>query len=352
LRGRRQHGTSNGYAREDETMQTGLGRFPQTRMRRRRTADWVRRIAAEHVLTPSDLILPLFLIEGVDRAEPVPSMPGVARLTIDRAVMVAREARGHGIPALALFPCSPDHVKTEDGREAANPDNLLCRTARALRDAVPELGLIGDVALDPYTSHGQDGILKNGDIVNDETVAMLVQQARVQAEAGCCTVAPSDMMDGRIGAIRRHLDEAGLPDTRILAYAAKYASCFYGPFRDAVGSGKALGKADKRTYQMDPANALEALHEVAMDLEEGADLVMVKPGLPYLDVIHRVKSTFGVPTLAYQVSGEYAMLKAAAQNGWLDGDRAMLEALLAMKRAGADGVLTYGALDVARQLQG
>ncbi|MEO1089474.1 MAG: porphobilinogen synthase [Pseudomonadota bacterium] len=332
-------------------MQTGLGRFPTTRMRRRRTDDWVRRVAQEHVVTPADLILPVFVIEGVDRVEPVPSMPGVARLTIDRAVAVAREARGHGIPALALFPCSPDRVKTEDGREATNPDNLICRAARALREAVPELGLIGDVALDPYTSHGQDGILENGVIVNDATVAVLVEQARVQAEAGCCTVAPSDMMDGRIGAVRKRLDEAGLHDTRILAYAAKYASCFYGPFRDACGSAKALGQADKRTYQMNPANAAEALHEVAMDLEEGADLVMVKPGLPYLDIIHRVKTNFGVPTLAYQVSGEYAMLKAATDNGWLDGDKAMLETLIAMKRAGADAILSYAAIEVARRLQ-
>ena len=331
-------------------MQTGRGRFPTTRMRRRRTADWVRRVAAENVVTPADLILPIFVIEGVDRIEPVSSMPGVNRLSIDRAAALAREAQGLGIPALALFPCSPDHVKTEDGREATNPENLICRAARALRDAAPELGLIGDVALDPYTSHGQDGILENGEIVNDRTVAVLMEQARVQAEAGCCTVAPSDMMDGRIGAIRRHLDDAGLHDTRIISYAAKYASCFYGPFREAVGSGKALGAADKRTYQMDPANAAEALHEVAMDLDEGADLVMVKPGLPYLDIIQRVKTAFAVPTLAYQVSGEYAMLKAAGLQGWLDADKAMLEAILAMKRAGADAVLTYAAMDVARRL--
>ncbi len=333
-------------------MQTGLGRYPTTRMRRRRAADWVRRVAAEHLVTPADLILPIFVIEGVDRAEPVASMPGVERLTIDRAVARAREARGHGIPALAVFPCEPDRVKTEDGREAANPDNLMCAAARAIRDAVPEIGLIGDVALDPYTSHGQDGILKDGVIVNDATVALLAKQARVQAEAGICTVAPSDMMDGRIGAVRRQLDEAGLENTRILSYAAKYASCYYGPFREAVGSAKALGAADKRTYQMDPANSCEALHEVAMDLEEGADLVMVKPGLPYLDIIHRVKSTFGVPTLAYQVSGEFAQIKAAGGQGWLDADKAMLEALLSMKRAGADAILTYAALDVARRLQG
>jgi porphobilinogen synthase len=333
-------------------MRTGLGHFPTTRMRRRRTADWVRRVAAEHVLTPADLILPMFIREGTDTAEPVAAMPGVSRLTIDRAVLAAREARELGIPALALFPCEPDRVKTEDGREAMNPDNLLCRAARTLKDAVPELGLIGDVALDPYTSHGQDGVFKQGRILNDETVAVLVEQARVQAEAGCCTVAPSDMMDGRIGAVRRRLDEAGFSETRILAYSAKYASCYYGPFREAVGSAKALGAADKRTYQMDPANGSEALHEVAMDLAEGADLVMVKPGLPYLDIIHRVKTQFGVPTLAYQVSGEYAMVKAADAQGWLDGDKAMFEALLAMKRAGADAILTYAALDVARRLQG
>jgi len=333
-------------------MQTGLGRFPTTRMRRRRAQDWVRRIAAEHALTPADLILPIFVGEGVDKAEPVAAMPGVSRLSIDRAVAVAREVRSVGIPALALFPCSPARIKSEDAREARNPDNLICSAARAIRDAVPDLGLIGDVALDPYTSHGQDGILEGGRIVNDATVAVLVEQARVQAEAGCCTVAPSDMMDGRIGAIRRHLDEAGLTDTRILAYAAKYASCYYGPFREAVGSAAALGAADKRTYQMDPANAAEALHEVAMDIEEGADLVMVKPGLPYLDIIHRVKTAFGVPTLAYQVSGEYAQIQAAGLQGWLDADKAMLEALLAMKRAGADAILTYAALDVARRLQG
>jgi porphobilinogen synthase len=333
-------------------MRTGLGHFPTTRMRRRRTADWVRRVAAEHVLTPADLILPMFICEGADAAEPVAAMPGVSRLSLDRAVLDAREARDLGIPALALFPCEPDRVKTEDGREATNPDNLVCRAARTLKDAVPELGLIGDVALDPYTSHGQDGIFKGGRILNDETVAVLAEQARVQAEAGCCTVAPSDMMDGRIGAVRRRLDEAGLHETRVLAYSAKYASCYYGPFREAVGSAKALGAADKRTYQMDPANASEALHEVALDLAEGADLVMVKPGLPYLDIIHRVKTHFGVPTLAYQVSGEYAMVKAAAAQGWLDGDRAMFEALLAMKRAGADAILTYAALEVARRLQG
>jgi len=329
-----------------------MGRFPTTRMRRRRSADWVRRVAAEHVLIPADLVLPIFIVDEPDAVEPVAAMPGVSRLGIHRAVLAAREARAHGIPALALFPCSPDRVKTEDGREATNPDNLICRAARSLRDAVPELGLIGDVALDPYTSHGQDGVLRDGRILNDETVAVLAAQARVQAEAGCCTVAPSDMMDGRIGAVRRHLDEAGLDQTLILAYAAKYASCFYGPFREAVGSAKALGAADKRTYQMDPANGAEALHEVAMDLEEGADLVMVKPGLPYLDIIQRVKLEFGVPTFAYQVSGEYAMLRAAELQGWLDGERAMLEALLAMKRAGADAILTYGALDVARALQG
>ncbi len=333
-------------------MQTGLGRFPTSRMRRRRSAHWIRRVAAENVLAPADLILPIFVIDGVDRVEPVAAMPGVSRLTIDRAVAVARDAVRLGVPALALFPCSPDHVKTEDGREATNPDSLICRAARALRETSPDLGLIGDVALDPYTSHGQDGILRDGCIINDDTVAVLAEQARVQAQAGCCTVAPSDMMDGRIGAVRQCLDAAGLGETRVLAYSAKYASCYYGPFREAVGSAKALGAADKRTYQMDPANAHEALHEVAMDLEEGADLVMVKPALPYLDIVHRVKTTFGVPTLAYQVSGEYAQLKAAAAQGWLDGDKAMLEALLSIKRAGADAILTYAALEVAQQLQG
>ena len=331
-------------------MQTGLGRFPTTRMRRRRTADWVRRATAEHVLTPQDLVLPLFVVEGVDQVEPVTAMPGVDRQSIDRAVATARACRDLGVPAIALFPCSPDRVKTEDGREALNPDNLICSAARAIKDAVPEIGLIGDVALDPYTSHGQDGIFKDGCIVNDETVAVLVEQARVQAEAGICTVGPSDMMDGRIGAIRHRLDEAGLTETRILAYAAKYASCYYGPFREAVGSSRALGAADKRTYQMDPANSDEALLEVAMDLEEGADMVMVKPALPYLDIVRRVKETFGVPTFAYQVSGEYAQIKAAGLKGWLDADKAMLEALLSMKRAGADAILTYAALDVARTI--
>jgi porphobilinogen synthase len=327
------------------------GRFPLARPRRNRRDEWTRRLVAEHRLTAGDLIWPIFIREGVDATEPVASMPGVERLTIDRAVRAAEEAVALGIPAIALFPVTPPELKDEDGTESGNPQNLMCRAARAIKAAVGNaLGLIGDVALDPYTSHGHDGVIRDGYVANDETVAILCRQALVQAEAGIDVIAPSDMMDGRVGAIRAALDQAGLIHTRIMSYAAKYASAFYGPFRDAVGSGSAL-KGDKKTYQMDPANTDEALREVAMDIAEGADMVMVKPGLPYLDVVRRVKDAFGMPTFAYQVSGEYAMIAGAARNGWLDGERAMMESLLAFKRAGADGVLTYFAPAAARLLK-
>jgi porphobilinogen synthase len=327
------------------------GRFPLARPRRNRRDEWTRRLVAEHTLTAGDLIWPIFIREGVDAAEPVASMPGVERLTIDRAVRAAEEAVTLGIPAIALFPVTPPELKDEDGTESGNPQNLMCRAARAIKAAVGNaLGLIGDVALDPYTSHGHDGVIRDGYVANDETVAILCRQALVQAEAGIDVIAPSDMMDGRVGAIRAALDQAGLIHTRIMSYAAKYASAFYGPFRDAVGSGSVL-KGDKKTYQMDPANTDEALREVAMDIAEGADMVMVKPGLPYLDVVRRVKDAFAMPTFAYQVSGEYAMIAAAARNGWIDGERAMMESLLAFKRAGADGVLTYFAPSAARLLK-
>jgi len=291
--------------------------------------------------------------EGAARREPVAAMPGVERLSLDLLPEVLGEAVDLGIPAVALFPVTPEARKSADGREATDPDNLICQAVRAVKASLPELGVICDVALDPYTTHGHDGVLdEDGAVDNDATLAVLVRQALVQAEAGCDVIAPSDMMDGRIGAIRRALDEAGFAGTRILSYAAKYASGFYGPFRDAVGSSAALGKRGKQSYQMDPANSDEALREVALDLAEGADMVMVKPGLPYLDVVRRVKDAFAVPTFAYQVSGEYAMIKAAAERGWLDGEGAMLETLLAFKRAGCDGVLTYAALDVARLLRG
>ncbi len=327
--------------------------YPHTRMRRMRRDDWSRRLMAEHTLTPSDLIWPVFVLEGEDQREEVPSMPGVERLSIDLLVDAVGEAKALGIPAVALFPVVDGSLKTEDAREAYNSGNLVCRATRALKDAHPEVGVICDVALDPYTSHGQDGLVEEGHILNDPTIEVLCKQSLVQAEAGCDVIAPSDMMDGRIGAIREALDGAGFATTvRILSYAAKYASAFYGPFRDAVGSKGSLGTGDKRTYQMDPANTDEALREVALDLKEGADMVMVKPGMPYLDVARRVKETFGVPTYAYQVSGEYAMLHAAAQNGWLDGDKVMLESLLGFKRAGCDGVLTYAAVEIAEKLHG
>src|SRR4051794_8389330 len=320
------------------------------RPRRNRKADWSRRLVAEHVLTVDDLIWPLFLIDGTGGREPVSSMPGVERLTVDEAVREAARAARLGIPAIAVFPNTDPALRDPRGSEALNGRNLVCQAVRAIKAAVPEIGVVTDVALDPYTSHGHDGLLEGERILNDETVAVLVEQSLIQAEAGADVIAPSDMMDGRVGAIRRGLDAAGFHDVQIMAYAAKYASAFYGPFRDAVGTNATL-TGDKRTYQMDPGNTDEALREVALDLDEGADMVMVKPGLPYLDIVRRVKETFGVPTFAYQVSGEYAMIEAAARNGWLDGNRAMMGSLLAFKRAGADGVLTYFAPRAAGELK-
>jgi porphobilinogen synthase len=325
--------------------------YPHGRPRRLRRDDFTRNLVREHSVTAHDLIYPVFLLDGRGRREAVPSMPGVERLSVDLLAPVAEQCVAHGIPALALFPVIDPALKTPDGREAWNPKGLVPRAVRELKTRFPDLGLMTDVALDPYTSHGQDGLLdETGYILNDETVELLVRQALAQAEAGVDMVAPSDMMDGRIGAVRRALEERGLIHTRIMAYSAKYASAFYGPFRDAVGSASNLGKSNKRVYQMDPGNSNEALREVAMDIAEGADMVMVKPGMPYLDIVRRVKDEFRMPTFAYQVSGEYAMLKAAAQNGWLDHDAVMMESLLAFKRAGADGVLTYFALDAARLL--
>jgi len=318
-------------------------------MRRNRHKDWSRRLVAENSLAVDDLIWPIFVSEGHGRTEPVPSMPGVERLSIDRCVTAARQAAELGIPMLALFPYTDPERRHDDGREAFNPDNLVCRTTHAIRDAGLNIGLMLDVALDPYTSHGHDGLMRGDEIHNDDTLAALVRQSLVQAAAGCDVIAPSDMMDGRIGAIRAALDGAGFENVQIMAYAAKYASAFYGPFRDAVGSSATL-KGDKRSYQMNPANGDEALREVALDIAEGADMVMVKPGMPYLDIVSRIKSTFAMPTFAYQVSGEYAMLMAAAGNGWLDEERVMLESLIGFKRAGADGVLTYFAKRVAEVL--
>jgi porphobilinogen synthase len=327
------------------------GPFPRTRLRRNRRDDWSRRLVREHRLGADDLIWPVFVQEGQGQRTAVASMPGVERLSIDLLCEAAKEAEQLGIPAIAVFPVIDPARKSDDGREAINPENLVCRAVRALKESVSSLGVICDVALDPFTTHGQDGIVKNGYVVNDETVAMLEHQAVVQAQAGCDVIAPSDMMDGRIGAVRDALEKAGLSHTRILSYAAKYASAYYGPFRDAVGSAKNLGTGDKRTYQMDPANGDEALREVAIDLEEGADMVMVKPGMPYLDIVRRVKDTFGAPTYVYQVSGEYSMLRTAGELGRLDYRAAMLEALLCFKRAGADGVLTYAAVEVAKWLK-
>jgi porphobilinogen synthase len=304
----------------------------------------------EHVLSADDLIWPLFVMDGEKTRIPVPSMPGVERLSIDHAVREAERAARLAIPCIALFPYTDPSLRDETGSEALNPDNLVCRAIGAIKREVPEVGILCDVALDPFTSHGHDGLLRDGVILNDETVAILVKQAIVQAEAGCDIIAPSDMMDGRVGAIRKALDAAQFIDVSIMSYAAKYASAFYGPFRDAVGSSKTL-TGDKRSYQMDPGNSDEALREVALDIEEGADMIMVKPGLPYLDIVQRVKETFGMPTFAYQVSGEYAMIMAASQNGWLDGERAMMESLVAFKRAGCDGVLTYFAPRVAEKLK-
>lgn len=327
------------------------GQFPRTRLRRARRTDALRRLTAETVLSVDDLIYPVFVLDGKAAAEPVPSMPGISRKNVDDLLSELTEARDLGIPAVALFPVIEANFKSLDGAECCNPDGLVQRTVRAIKEELPELAVITDVALDPYTTHGQDGIIDdNGYVLNDETVEMLVKQALSHAEAGADMVAPSDMMDGRIGAIRSALEEAGHSNTLIMAYAAKFASAFYGPFRDAVGSAANLGSGDKSTYQVAPANSDEAVREVALDIDEGADFVMVKPGMPYLDIVHRVKSEFGVPTFAYQVSGEYAMLKAAAENGWLDERKTVLEALLSIRRAGANGILTYFAMDAARWL--
>ncbi len=323
-------------------LNTGGGAFPQRRMRRMRRDDFSRRLMRETTLTADDLIYPLFVIEGSGKREPIASMPGVERVSIDELLKEAADLVRLGVPAVALFPVTPVQQKSEDAREAYNPEGLAQRAVRALKQAFPQLGVITDVALDPFTTHGQDGLIDAaGYVMNDETVAVLVKQALSHAAAGADIVAPSDMMDGRIGAIRDALEQAGYIHTRILAYAAKYASSFYGPFRDAVGSAANLGSGNKKNYQMDPANSNEALHEVGLDLAEGADMVMVKPGMPYLDIVYRVKQEFGVPTFVYQVSGEYAMLMAASQNGWLEERATVLESLLCIKRAGADGILTY-----------
>lgn len=327
------------------------GKFPSVRMRRMRRDDFSRRLMRENKLSVDDLIYPVFVTEGTNVRIPVPSMPGVERLSLDLLMKVAEECVELGIPVIALFPSIEDHLKTPDGHEAANPDGLIPRVVRALKERFPELGVMTDVALDPYTTHGQDGLIdETGYILNDETIEMLVRQMLAHAEAGADIVAPSDMMDGRIGIIRDALEERGLIHTRIMAYSAKYASCFYGPFRDAVGSSSNLGRSNKAVYQQDPANSDEALWEVGYDLAEGADMVMVKPGMPYLDVLWRVKEEFKKPTYAYQVSGEYAMLCAAIQNGWLDEKKAIMESLLCFKRAGADGILTYFAPQAARWL--
>jgi porphobilinogen synthase len=325
-------------------------RFPWTRLRRNRRTDWSRRLIAEQRLSANDFIWPMFIIEGEKRRMAVDAMPGVERLTIDLAVGAAEQAARLGIPAVALFPYTDQSLRDATGGEALNPKNLVCRAVAAIKKAVPEIGVMCDVALDPYTSHGHDGLMRNGEIVNDETIDVLVKQALVQADAGCDIVAPSDMMDGRIGAVRQALESNGLTHIQIMAYSAKYASGFYGPFRQAVGSGGML-KGDKRSYQMDPANGDEALREAELDVAEGADMIMVKPGLPYLDVLWRIRDKLKVPTFAYQVSGEYAMIMAACANGWLDADTVILESLVAFKRAGASGILTYFALDIAKRLR-
>jgi porphobilinogen synthase len=328
-----------------------IGQYPRLRMRRNRADGWVRRLVAENRLAASDLIWPVFVQEGAGPRQPVSAMPGVDRLSIEALIDAAGLAAELGIPAIALFPVVPAELKSAGAEESYRADNLCNSAIRAVKRAVPGIGVVCDVALDPYTSHGHDGLLVEGRVLNDETIEVLCRQALAQAAAGVDVIAPSDMMDGRIGRLRDALDAAGYADVRILAYAAKYASAFYGPFREAVGSKTALGLGDKRTYQMDPANGDEALREVALDVGEGADMIMVKPGMPYLDVLHRIKAAFGLPTFAYQVSGEYSMLKAAAAQGWLDGERAMMESLLGFKRAGADGVLTYFAVEVARLLK-
>ena len=323
--------------------------YPAKRMRRARSTPWVRALVAENTLNVSDLIWPIFVLEGKNERESIPSMPGVERYSIDIMVNEVKIAQDLGIPAIALFPITVAEKKTDDGCESYNPDNLICRAIRAIKDQVPDIGIITDVALDPYTSHGHDGLLDNGEILNDESIEILCKQALVQAQAGADIIAPSDMMDGRVGAIRDALDQNDQHNVMIMSYAAKYASAFYGPFRDAVQSGGCL-QGDKKTYQMNPANTDEALHEVALDLQEGADMVMIKPGMPYLDIITRVKEHFKAPTFAYHVSGEYAMLRAACDNGWLNYDQAVLESLIAFKRAGCDGILTYAARDAAKLL--
>jgi porphobilinogen synthase len=333
-----------------EFNQMTVGRFPATRMRRNRRDGWTRRLVAENRLSVDDLIWPVFIIAGSNTTSDVASMPGVSRVTIDRLAAHVAPAARLGIPAIALFPMTPAELKDAEGSEAANPDNLMCQAARLLKREFPDIGLVGDAALDPYTDHGHDGVIRDGYVANDPTLAILERQSVNQAQAGIDVIAPSDMMDGRVGAIRSALDAAGLIDTRIKSYAAKYASAFYGPFRDAVGSASSL-KGDKKTYQMDPANSDEALREVELDLLEGADMVMVKPGMPYLDILRRVHERFGVPSFAYQVSGEYAMIMAAARNGWIDQERAMMESLMAFKRAGAAGVLTYFAPAAARLMR-
>ncbi|MBI3229472.1 MAG: porphobilinogen synthase [Burkholderiales bacterium] len=329
-----------------------LAPFPAQRMRRMRHDAFSRALMRENAVTPSDFIYPVFVVDGEQQRQPISSMPGIERVSLDFLLEIADECVSLGIPALALFPVVDQSLKTKDGRAATDPDGLIPRVIRALKARQPELGIITDIALDPYTSHGQDGVIDDtGYVINDLTIQILVQQALCHAEAGADVVAPSDMMDGRIGVIRAALEAHGYIHTRIMAYSAKFASAFYGPFREALGSATNLGKSNKANYQMDPANSDEALREVALDLQEGADMVMVKPGMPYLDVVRRVKDSFGVPTFAYQVSGEYAMLKASAQNGWIDHDKTMMEALLAFKRAGADGILTYFALEAARLLK-
>ncbi|MCF8468077.1 MAG: porphobilinogen synthase [Sneathiella sp.] len=342
----------NAKKQDIHPMKTLAPHFPRTRMRRVRKTGWSRRLAAENVLTPDDLIWPVFVHEGEDLAVNIPSMPGVKRLSVDLLTLAAKEAFSLGIPVIALFPAVDPQLKTDDGREALNKNNIICKAIKAIKDAVPDMGILCDVALDPFTTHGQDGLVQDGYVVNDRTIDVLIGQTLNQVEAGCDIIAPSDMMDGRIGAIRDALEREGHQNTQIMSYAAKYASGFYGPFRDAVGSTGNLGAGDKRTYQMNPANSDEAIREVALDINEGADMVMVKPGMPYLDICRRVKDEFGVPTFAYQVSGEYSMLAAASLNGWLEREKVVMESLLGFKRAGCDGVLTYFAVEAATYLQG
>ncbi len=332
------------------TLSGTFGKYPSTRLRRTRRNHWVRRLVAENVVTPNDLVWAVFVMQGQGEMAEISSMPGVQRMTVDLLAKHAKEAFELGIPAIAIFPQTPDKLKSPDGDEALNPDNLVCQATKAVKNAVPEMGIICDVALDPYTTLGHDGLIRDNYVVNDLTVEVLCRQAINQVESGCDVIAPSDMMDGRITALRKTLDASGHENTLLLSYAAKYSSVFYGPFRDAVGSLKSLGNSDKRTYQMDPANASEAIREVAFDIEEGADMVMIKPGMPYLDIVREVKSSFALPTFVYQVSGEYAMLMAAEKKGWIDGDQAIIETLMSFKRAGADGVLTYAAVRAAKML--